>query len=300
MRSRFLQYGARSSTPDPDARASKQQTVIDTTLATIAAIRVPHSWFTHFYILSTALSTIWLGQIFSPRDAKWRIPILTHVTNTHNETSMTLPQAYLASILIALQSLRRLVECVTFQSSSKSTIWIGHYVLGLLFYVAMNMSIWVETQPAFNVEPTGHKIHHTPADGTFNPTSIPTSTSPYSTLKMSFSIAIFFLAYFAQEQAHKYLASLPKSPSYTIPSHPLWKYLIAPHYTSEVLIYLSLAILTSPDGFPLNPLLGSALVFVIVNLGVSSEITRRWTVEKFGKQGKEWVRTRWRMVPFVF
>ena len=312
LRFRFLLYGARSSTADPNIHTTKQHTAIDIILDTIAAIRVPHSWFTHFYLLSTALSAIWLGQIFSPHDARLRIPIIARITSSHGEPSMTLPQAYLVSILIAVQSLRRLAECISFQSSSKSTMWIGHYGLGLLFYVAINMSIWVETQPVFNLQSTSRTIHQIPAHGAFNPTSVPTSTSLYSALKMSTSIAIFLLASITQHLVHAHLASLPKSPNYTLPSDPLFRYLIAPHYLSEVLIYLSLAILASPEGppeasskfwwcrFPLNPLLSSALVFVTVNLGVSSEITRRWMAERFGKQGGGWVRERWRMIPLIF
>lgn len=41
----------------------------------------------------------------------------------------------------------------------------------------------------------------------------------------------------------------------------------------------------------------SALVFVVVNLGVTAEGTKRWYEKRFGVEA---VREKWRMIPAVY
>lgn len=124
------------------------------------------------------------------------------------------------------------------------------------------------------------------------------------------STILFILASGFQYDCHAYLASLP-SPSttsktksdgstktdYQLPDHPAFSALIAPHYTAECAIYLSLAWLAAPRGAWINETLLCAVVFVVVNLGVTAYGTKRWYEEKFGSEA---VRGKWRMIPFVY
>lgn len=77
----------------------------------------------------------------------------------------------------------------------------------------------------------------------------------------------------------------------------MFQAIVCPHYFAECLIYLSLAIIAAPRGSWLNGTLACALLFVGANLGVTADGTRRWYVERFGR---ERVVERWRMVPFVY
>ena len=86
-------------------------------------------------------------------------------------------------------------------------------------------------------------------------------------------------------------------PQYRLPDHPAFNISITPHYFAECLIYLSMAIVAAPPGEWLNRTLCSALVFVMVNLGVTAFGTKNWYEQKFGRDS---VRGKARMIPFVY
>lgn len=85
---------------------------------------------------------------------------------------------------------------------------------------------------------------------------------------------------------HEYLASLT---SYQVPSHPIFLQtnLVCPHYGSEVNIYITLAILTAKDVRVFNLTMICAAVFVVVNLGVTADGTKKWLLKRFPKQRLE-------------
>ena len=97
-----------------------------------------------------------------------------------------------------------------------------------------------------------------------------------------------------QHDCHAYLASLPK---YTLPSHPMFQLIVCPHYFAECLIYASMTLLGAPRGAWINKTVGSALLFVLANLGVTASTSKEWYARKFGK---EKVAGRWNMIPFVY
>jgi len=104
-------------------------------------------------------------------------------------------------------------------------------------------------------------------------------------------IIIFTFASGVQHDCHAYLAFLKPSatsidqtstkPDYKLPTHPAFSNLIAPHYTAECLIYVSLAIVAAPQRAWLNWTLVCAMVFVVVNLGITADGTKSWYVSKF-------------------
>ncbi len=90
---------------------------------------------------------------------------------------------------------------------------------------------------------------------------------------------MFLLASGIQHDAHFYLSSLRK---YTLPTHPAFQGIVSPHYTAECVIYFSLMFLAAPSGQVVNKTLLSAFVFVLIELSVSADISKRWYVQKFG------------------
>ena len=46
--------------------------------------------------------------------------------------------------LMLIQGIRRLFECVVFAKRSSSQMWVGHWILGLVFYACMSVAVWVE------------------------------------------------------------------------------------------------------------------------------------------------------------
>ena len=141
-----------------------------------------------------------------------------------------------------------------------------------------------------------HKQPSNQKPGTLSKLPSTRSTITYSapSPRTILTLPIFILASGIQNDCHGYLASLKK---YTLPIHPIFKLLICPHYSAECLIYLSLAVISAPKGAWVNRTLFTAFLFVVANLSVTASGTKRWYEGNFGKEA---VRGRWTMVPFVW
>jgi 3-oxo-5-alpha-steroid 4-dehydrogenase 3 / polyprenol reductase len=131
-------------------------------------------------------------------------------------------------------------------------------------------------------------------------------------LHTAIGIILFLCSSVIQHQAHAHLASLH---TYVIPTHPTFKYVLCPHYTAEIGIYLGLSIAGAPlnapahgtwtreitakegDGWTrINWTILSAAFFVAMNLGITAKGTRAWYNSKFGVQN---VGPRWGMIPYA-
>ncbi|KAF2805131.1 uncharacterized protein BDZ99DRAFT_511210 [Mytilinidion resinicola] len=271
---RFLAYGSRSARSPAPRNAP---TVLARVLDHLTTYRVPHLYFAHFYILSILSSLFWAHQIWT-RGPGFEL-LATFVPE--DSPTMTLPQIYMVWALMLLQGVRRLLECLVSASNSMSTMWIGHYILGHLFYLAVNISIWIEGVQA--IRAPSPSSHPQPA---------------FSSLILPLVLPILLAAHVGQHSYHAYLSSLRATKhSYSLPSHPLFPNAICPHYTLETLIYICLALLAAPEGRLVNWTVATGAVFVAVNLGVTAHGTKAWYVDQFGE---EKVAQRWKMVPWVW
>jgi len=111
---------------------------------------------------------------------------------------------------------------------------------------------------------------------------------------MLLAVSIFLMASRVQHDCHKYLASLEK---YTLPNLFWFRWAVCPHYTSECLIYLAIAIAAAPHGQMFNRTVLAGLGFVASNLAVTADSTRNWYSKTFGVGN---VAGRWRMIPYVY
>jgi 3-oxo-5-alpha-steroid 4-dehydrogenase 3 / polyprenol reductase len=274
LRDRFLVYGPRDVLAVNKRRPQEQQGFHMKTLDYLASMKVPHSWFKHFYMLSVVSSMLWLQQLYT------RGPMLQHVmgVTSTDRPSMSFNQLVLCCLLLIIQGSRRLYESTVLTKPSMSQMWVGHYLLGLLYYAAMGVAIWIEGAPALmsTDEPFGNAMISAPSLSTF------------------LFLPIFSFASGIQHDAHLYLNSLRK---YELPSHPAFHSLISPHYTAECIIYFSLMFLAAPKGQLVNTTLLAAFIFVVVELGVSADISRRWYLQKFGADR---VGHRRRMIPGIW
>lgn len=118
--------------------------------------------------------------------------------------------------------------------------------------------------------------------------------SQVPSLRTLLCLPIFLMASGIQHDCHHYLSSLKE---YTVPKHPLFQWVLCPHYTAECAIYLSLAILGAPRGELINKSVLCGLLFVSVNLSATAYNTERWYRAKFGEYS---VRGKWKIVPGVF
>lgn len=99
-------------------------------------------------------------------------------------------------------------------------------------------------------------------------------------------LVMFFLNSYRQFQVHQYLAGLT---SYQVPNHPIFEQtnLVCPHYGFEVNIYVTLATLTASGARVFNSTMIFAALFVVVNLGVTADGTKKWLMHKFPQQRAE-------------
>lgn len=272
LKNRFLDYGARSK-----ASVHTHDAGLSSLLNRLAVIQVSHSRFKDFYLTSVFCSICWLmQQLFDGRPLQHVQQMST--TKLHDKSTPAI-KTVLSLLLVTTQGLRRLHESVNINRHSNSKMWIGHYVLGLLFYISINIAVIVEHEhPDHSADRIGNGLNF--------------SGSPLDII----ALALFLIASLRQHLCHAYLASLPK---YTLPEKAEFRWIVAPHYTAECFIYLALAVLSAPAGKRLNYTVMSALVFVTVNLGLTADSTKSWMMEKFKERRTEIVR-RWRILPLIW
>lgn len=103
---------------------------------------MPHHYFFHFYIVSVLSSLFWGYELLTQ----------SHVLRTVCQNaavgspgrSMSMEQIELSCSLLGVQGTRRLVESIVFAKSSASKMWFVHWLIGILFYLAVGISIWIE------------------------------------------------------------------------------------------------------------------------------------------------------------
>ncbi|KAL4941471.1 hypothetical protein BDV06DRAFT_212615 [Aspergillus oleicola] len=289
LRSRFIPYGARAtSTAAPTSASSSSSSSsppvaspvaspVTRALDYVAALRVPHSYFTQFYVISVLSSIFWALQLLSHGRAFQAIA--TRISPEHLQQAVSTNQVMLCWGLMLIQGVRRLHECLSFSKPSTSKMWFVHWFAGLGFYLAVAVAVWVEG--------AGTVLLHELSLDDFN------LTSRFGGRTL-LSLPMFIIASGLQHDCHHYLFSLEK---YTLPTHPMFSYILCPHYTAECIIYLSLALLAAPKGETINKTLLSGVFFVAVNLGITASTTRTWYRQKFGEAA---VKGKWNMIPFIY
>ena len=146
VRGALMDYGARRPNDASYGASSKQSTALAKLKSLLAKLteygQVPHSWFRHFYIVSVGWSIFWLMQFLS----KGRVmeAIAAWQVKQGNGKGMGLGQTYVICALMALQGSRRLYESYFVTRMGKSPMWFVHWALGLLYYTAMGLTVWVD------------------------------------------------------------------------------------------------------------------------------------------------------------
>ncbi|KIW16165.1 hypothetical protein PV08_06216 [Exophiala spinifera] len=331
LKNRFLSYGARDSggghgqvqeagihgngTTGSRSRLSSLSLLPSQVLDHVMSWKVPHSWFIHFYILSVVLSTTTIiAASLRSNDPQHALSSRTMNMNANIENmedmTTSAPSYLFCSILMLIQGSRRLLECMnknkkkdedkdktttnTTSRPATSQMWIGHYAIGLAFYFFTNLGIFVEGVAKHQQQ----RLLQPPPSPPPPAVQIPRGFLSFLTTPKTFvCTSVFLYTSYKQNKYHRHLASLKK---YTLPDTGIFRTIVAPHYTAECGIYLSLALLQARDERGgTNWSLIAALLFVTVNLGVTADGTRRWMMAKFPERRRE-VEARWRMIPAVW
>lgn len=138
-----MNYGARGiRTPDEKKEERTQKSPASQVVEYLQeGLQVPRAWFTHYYVVSVASSIFWAVQIITNGRA---FQFLAANADYHSGGTMTVNQVVLAWSFMAAQGLRRLYECLALEKPSQSRMWIGIWLLGILYYLVMGVSVWIE------------------------------------------------------------------------------------------------------------------------------------------------------------
>ncbi|RLV90609.1 Polyprenol reductase [Spathaspora sp. JA1] len=216
-------------------------------------LKVPKSFFTHFYILLSISSSISLFVIQYPLGSN------PHPTKYKN--------LFIINTLLWLQGVRRLFECLFMSKFSKTSyINISHYIAGMLHYILISLTCYL-----------GKKSY---------------SDSPIGNITVVDGLLIISYIILAKGQFnnHYHLSHLVK---YSLPN---FQYVASPHYLQEILIYTVLFIFSVKHGWDsISRNFLCALVFVTINLSISSIETYRYYQVKF----KDEFKLEWCIIPGV-
>ena len=203
---------------------------------------------------------------------------------TGDATAPSRGQVLFAGTLMLFQGLRRFYECRHVLKPSAATMPFSIYLCGITYYSAVSVAVWIDGAASIVAD---------------SATAVPVKQQILDALLNShsaFALALFAGGSWLQYSCHKHLASLPK---YTPPaaSHAAFRYIVCPHYSAEVMIYVGLAMAGASDGTWFGRTLATVPVFALVALGGVSAGTREWERQKWGEDA---VKGRWRILPGVW
>ncbi len=139
LRSALMDYGARQE----DSEKKKGRGFIT---SLIGLLEVPHSWFYHYYILSVALSAFWAWQYLTQGSF---MRTLAEAQVHDGEYGMEISRVYTAWGLMTMQGLRRIYESIYVTKPGSSPMLSLHWLMGLIFYADMSISVWIEGSGKF-------------------------------------------------------------------------------------------------------------------------------------------------------
>ncbi|KAF9170983.1 hypothetical protein BGX21_007274 [Mortierella sp. AD011] len=281
--------------------------------AVLKTLKVPKTWFAHFYVFAT-LWMVYLSldllvyslsstspvlqivpSIFISTYSSWSFLTLLNLigimpSHPHSLSWTPPPALLLAMSCYLIQVVRRWYESwFVERPSPQATLHIGHYLIGITFYTAMAPAIWVDTYESW-VKSTVLQ----------NQTDQHQSQLPLQTW---IGFALFLWGSLHQYRCHVILANLRKPSSrgasagvqrqqeYKVPFGDWFQYLVTPHYSAEMVIYLGLYLMVSSSlSLPISPTVPTmlySLVWVIVNLGIVARETDQWYRTRFGNNYTE-------------
>ena len=283
LKDRFLAYGARNVSAKEHSRITPgRPNLLTHFLDYLATLQVPHSWFLSFYVTSVCSSVLWAHQLLTSG------PLLNYVATrtTRKNESMSRAQVALCCSLVTLQGTRRLYECITLTKPTKSKMWITHWLIGILFYLATGVAVWIEGVPALT----------SPDSSSFIASFCTPGVWPWPWPWPLMLVLVMGFIWFSKRQhdIHVHLASLQK---YSVPVHPSFDKIICPHYYEECKLYMCLELMATPPRAWVNWTMLCALIFVAVNLGITADVSKTWAVGTFGS---ERIKNKARIMPDVW
>ena len=239
---------------------------------------VPNRWFIHFYALGLIWNIFLLAMsLQSVIKEDTSFPSMLGIDATTSSSKVDCFSVLLTLVLLTFQLIRRLCECL-FVSAFSGKMHIGHYVLGLVYYFLVNLTVAAEI-----------------------PLSLPSRQLCLRPSQLSWlhcvAVPFFFWACYHQYQCHTILGKLTSwTPDgkkiYKVPHGDWFDHVSSPHYLAEILIYI--ALFAAMRGQSFRWIL--VLIFVVLNLTLGAQNTHLWYKEKFDDYPKR----RYIIFPYVY
>ena len=102
----------------------------------LSNITVQKAWFWHYYLISVSLSIFWGTQLVVCSNGI-QICLLPWLGSVDGRT-------LIVWAMMLLQGCRRLYESLCIQKLSSARMWIGHYLVGCVFYTMMSVAVLAE------------------------------------------------------------------------------------------------------------------------------------------------------------
>lgn len=236
----------------------------------VASFTVPKTFFTHFYLGFCLLLMGPKTAIFTPFNDWLKAEI-------GPGTSQNSDKYALIWLLLVFQGLRRLLECICItKSAPNARINVLHYVAGFTFYPLVTYNCLVGQLQSANDQRGSNAI-------------FTQHLSPQSCW-LTVAFVVFSVDQFCN---HWHLSRLVK---YSVPKYGLFKLVSCAHYLDEICIYLVIVTISFANGTltAVDVNFAAALVFVVVNLCLSSLESKDFYTKKFDDY-----KVRWAVIPGV-
>ena len=174
-------------------------------------------------------------------------------------------------LMFCLHSVRRCYECMYVIKFGSSRMHIAGYIVGLIYYVIVPITLWHEAR-----------------DRVFS----------IFELRTIGGITLFLCGNVAQSYFH-WVLSIKRSTSHVVEQRYIFPrgcgfdHVSCPHYTAEIALYAGLCLLV-PISMPIVAL----FMWVIINLSVVAQRSHEWYWAKFPEEMRKCRRKR--ILPFVY
>lgn len=197
----------------------------DNTYVFLRKIKISNRYFTHFYIIALLL-------------------MLFLIVYFKDSVNMNQPDKVLLILCSTIHPLIRLYECL-FLTRFGSFITILHYLYGLSYYLALQVSIFLYI-----------------LNGAIQERYILVATGAF----------LFVLCSVIQFICHRALKNLKTRPTYSPPQGPLFCLTYSPHYVAEILVIASYNLICGLN----SPHLFGCLLATFLSLTIGILLNRRY------------------------